>query len=97
MTIQVQSPVISSTSWIQRAERKTISGNNILVHKTNYQRETSTIRRLVANIQIGRDVLPPTQSWLGITETPETPNKKGAKHLVNIFKISGKSTQNFYP
>ena len=50
---QVQSPVISSTSWIQRAERKTISGNNILVHKTNYQRETSTIPRLVANIQIG--------------------------------------------
>ena len=96
MTIQVQSPVISSTSWIQRAERKTISGNNILVHKTNYQRETSTIPRLVANIQIGRDVLPPTQSWLGITETPETPpwnpeQKRGetsGKHFQDQRKIN---------
>ena len=73
MTISIQGTTISTTNWIQRNDSKPISGNVIKCFKSNYSiRETSTIPSLVSSIQLGNDVLTPTEGWNGLLDKIES-------------------------
>ena len=69
MTILLQDPTISTTSWIMRSNSCPISGNEIKRYKQLYPtRESPVAPGLVSTIQLGNICIAPPSTWIGLQE-----------------------------